>query len=179
MKIILAVFFWTLWIFDADAQKSATPTDTLHRAAYCLGVLTNERKRMATETIEQCSDQRRPETFSSRQECLDWSRQKMDAKISEKQKRYGRYVSMSFNNATAELRQQIVASMELGRRDNVELQTKSPPQDAHQCMQECSLPPSEEALDMIERCNLPCLERHDPTRANIVRCSFLPDQLPF
>jgi hypothetical protein len=177
---------------QATAQGTVQDTDTLQRAAYCLGVLKATIPVINDSTVHTADNHCKllPEvrkmlgdsaTYANQQDCKDQYVARKMQPWRNQYERYRRYVQITatFASPDSDIALQAAAIMRRGEADYQNQKGNG----GRVCFDKCdaSFDPSMDARDqmVMNECMVKCLETVDPTRANILRCNSLPDKLPF
>ena len=166
-------------------------TDTLFRAAYCLGVIEvyfPTEEKMIGARFDTCDVQWRDWGFDSSTMCklgmgVTYNGSKQDG--ATRYRRYWQYLQFAGPKIGTAEYSELAQVTGKGRANTQEIASQRPdgldglvPES---CRQQCPEPTKDLAsmINNIEACSLPCTEQLDPVRANILRWVSLSDHLPF
>ena len=171
-RIIVAIAI--LVSLPAYAQVYMRDTDTLFRAAYCLGVLKSVLAAGPAEAAERCKLPAELKKFSSAEECVNSLLTEDKQRFQSKHQRYFDYIAISRVQLPSDLLLQLGLIIRKGERDYGRHQ---PPDSEFSQMLQCST--GCPAGDGLNQCIIDCTAKFDQTLANVQSCLSLPDRLPF
>lgn len=163
-------------------KSSAEQPDTLYRAAYCAGVLDDERARASSPTASFpiCDDPAIQNHHGSKEQCIANAREDMDRLIFRKQERYLSYMRVSALDMDMNMLWKLGAIRKKGEAD---AKARTTPElysvSQTQCNKTCVSLSTRGNLEISNQCIVGCAEREDQVLGNIIRCTILPDALPF
>jgi hypothetical protein len=170
--------FVLTWIIAnaASCRAQSVPTsDTVLRAAYCIGVLDEEISRSKSlPRTDQCA------VLAEDNQC--WATEKDMAQAFDEvqqhhektRKRYAQYLFTQMPNLE-HMRTRIMAIIAKGKADHRQAYASDAfLSEATKCAKSCAdnRPPT-------STCSIECIAQHDQVHANIWKCIAHPDQLPF
>ena len=147
-------------------------SDTVLRAAYCMGVLKQSIAELQQQSMARCDTSWSEMGFKTQEQCskdapmLYEFTQAMQSDYEEKRKRYTQYVLVRTIGASDEQITAIHAVFHKGKRDTTLKKKTLDYPTTSKC--------SSAGTSLVD-----CVAKHDPTYANILRCQHEPDQLPF
>ena len=148
--------FALIWIIASPAPgwaQSGPVSDTVLRAAYCVGVL--------SEAIgffkELDSERKGPKAFE------------------EKHSRYKQYLMTQMMFGGGEMQPAVFAIVNKGKRDFQRKIDEDVKADIIKCPSSCG----DGTNDGPSECTIQCIAKQDQVEANILKCLHQPDQLPF
>jgi hypothetical protein len=165
--ILLIAGVTTCWSQTASPQVDGI--DTLLRAAYCVGAL-NELMRLDSESAARgdgCANGKEP--FASVEECVAFLKEATEAYRSTFEEKKARYVLARKSEATN--RSIYIAALS-GKKVVGTLSAKAKQSRALECAEKCR-------STATATCTVDCVRQYDPMEANVLRCEFGPDDLPF
>jgi hypothetical protein len=161
------------------AQSDADTTDTLARAAFCVGVLTETQQFSQTDPMKgsaACDNggwQR--DGDASMDACLAKARRVVDMTLAQAQQRYAGYLANHALNSSAH---QVEILMAMGK-SAVRAAREKDDGLKGRCALECGGAQTPVSQNLYGDCLIPCIERSDREQANLDRCLMSPDHLPF
>jgi hypothetical protein len=160
----------------ASTNNTLSDTDTVMRAAYCVGVLKQRTETFFIPKVEHCAATWAAQKYKSLADCqsqtpyLARMATGMLEDFQKKRKRYAQYVSLFISDTNNQHRLPMVRGLiAKGEADA----KNSNDQLTDMCQGRC---PND---DHVGSCFIQCLEVADQVEANMARCQFWPDKLPF
>jgi len=174
--------FALIWIITSPTSgwaQSAPISDTVLRAAYCLGVLSE-----AISFLPKPDEKTKSEIAKGTATALDVevfnNVNELIKAYEQKRQRYFQYLAVQM--IYGETQASILAIGEKGKSDfrqkhknvtSAEVSSRS--KSISKCRASCGNPVG----TFISECSIQCLAMEDQVYANIVKCTTQPDQLPF
>jgi hypothetical protein len=170
---------------SAIGEKLNNDSNNLARAAYCFGVL-QEMYRVHSENLymlqstfaKNFCDYWQQEGFSSTHSCARLKSQEALVGTRIKMERYSEYIRLSTTNIGDVETLQLSTLSAKGRNDQMTSWTRRDSRD-FACGTTCRLDGSRNPSAGSPKCVADCIERYDPTQANIYRCVMPSSALPF
>jgi hypothetical protein len=159
--------FALMWIIANPASawaKSASASDTVLRAAYCLGVL--------SEAISYFKPQPGEITNGEIAKAID----ELSKFYEQKRQRYFQYLAVQV--IFGEMEASIFAIGEKGKSDYRQKNQGSAATEVAS-ISKCRTSCGDAANTIISECSIQCVAKQDQVQANILKCTTQPDQLPF
>ena len=153
-------------------------SETMQRAAYCIGVLEVTLKNSdAQDAPDNVCLGWKEQNHASREACIHYLKQSTRASFEQKLKRYRDYLYREMMQRTL-LQNADVANLIMSRslverkgRDDAEAVRKHSPSGYPDCVSQCR--------GKEDRCVIDCVGRENPTAAAVLRCGMLHDELPY
>lgn len=153
------------------SSNTAGQDDALLRAAYCVGVLEESIRGMSPMgDVDMCTTEWSLSRFKGDMaECkrqFAEVRQAFTGDYEQKRKRYAQYVALRTTQLPENQRHAVLVVVAKGAKDAAEKQRSSADSNLAKCAA---------AGDQLPE----CVEKYDQVFANIIRCQYSPDRLPF
>jgi hypothetical protein len=171
--------------FPAHAQLYTEQTDTLFRAAYCVGVLSSAIKAAETspehrklyESVCQMPSNYRATlpgmpTTEDFDACVREYMSSNVRQLHDKWQRYHDFVGIQLTSLPAGLQQRLFLITSKGSRD-YSIGGERHKTEVMSCFDQCK------GKESLMECVVDCVAKFDQTGANVMACSMLPDKLPF
>jgi septal ring factor EnvC (AmiA/AmiB activator) len=182
MRLHLA--FALAWIIANPAPgwaQSALASDTVLRAAYCLGVLNaeigewNKNVPPADEGCAVWADNSKTQCLGKNSELAELLTE-LNKSSEQKRRRYAQYLAVQLPNLE-KMRTSILAIITKGKTDYQNSVASA--SEAMAMVSKCAKSCGDVAGAGTSQCSIDCIAQRDQVQANIMKCTSQPDQLPF
>src|SRR5262245_7178596 len=172
--------FALMWIIAPGSgwSQPATTSDTVLRAAYCVGVLDQSVSGLkGLPRTDQCALHKDGQCWVTEKEMAETFDEVLGKKQEQRRMRYAQYLAMQLPNLD-KMRTSIAAVIAKGKTD-YENFMNSGSGAMHDKLSKCGKMCGDTAATGTSQCSIECIAQQDQVLANIWKCMTRPDQLPF